>query len=395
MAKDLEAVINSAVDNAMESGDLPPDESYSEGEPVEETTDATETTETVETTDSTVAAGTQTRTEEVDALMEEIVKETGFKPRKGSKDNPIPYSNVQKIIGNREKRAVESVAKAIGVDATTLKFEGLEAAISEKMKGFEGFEEERENYSRAEQIMTNDSERYLRILATVEPEKYSAATLRRVADALEGKAKTTATKSTESSELEDFDVDLPEPDYDLGNGAKTYTPQGLQAAIKAAVVQAVEYGRKTARQEAENVFKPIKDQSEQAQREHEREQASQAKLASVLKWKGMDDEEKFGKVMAALKADTAQATVRGKLDRNRLKYKTVEDAYIELMPTFFAEDDAVREQKIREKLIVESKGRKSSTAVGKGVQVKAKVDGESSGDPIIDAINRSLDRAGL
>lgn len=384
MAKDLEAVINSSIDSAVESGDISAEDAADDGVVEQTNTDNIATRES-ETTEKVVEKpASETKTEELDALLEEFIKD-GFKPDKREKVNKIPYPNVQKIIGNREKRAIDAVAKSLGVDAKTLKFEGLEAAITEKLTSYSDLESEAENFRRAEDIAMNDADRYIRILATIEPNKYGK--FLSVLDKVAGKADETNTDEAS------FKLQLPEPDYDLGNGAKTYTPQGLQKAIESAVLQAIEHGKKEARTEAERVVNPIKQERAREQHDRERDAFTNAELNRAMKWRGMETH--FDKVLEALKNDTKQATVRGKLDKSRLNYHSIHDAYIDIVPALLSDESASKEQEMRKKIIEEQQQTTRSTSVDTSSVRKSDDQDGGSGDKIIDAINRSLAKAGL
>ena len=379
MAKDMEAVINAAIDNATEEGTIPDAEGSETDSTVVEETHEESTEQSTEATTKVDATKTE---EAVDALMDEFVKD-GVKLQKGNKNNRIPYDNVKKILGNRESKAVEAVAKAIGVDAKTLKFDGLEAAISEKMKTYTDLESQSENYARAEEVMMTDPDRYIRILATIEPEKYGKF-LKALGE--EGKTK-------EEPKEEEFEVDLDEPDLDLGDGRSTYSPEGLKKAIAGAVKQAIQHGEKIATAKAEGAVKPFKDRQAQEEDNRRREQLTNAELDASMKWRGMDVH--FDKVLDALKADTKQATIRGKVDHSKLKYRNIRDAYIDTVPALLADEAAVSEQKVREKILAEMKKTTTSTAVATDTTRKANKSDDGSEDKITAAIERSLAKAGL
>lgn len=387
MATDLDAVINNAIDSAVDEGSLVDDSTDVEDTGVDTGEESTEVAE--ETTDDTTTTEEKPKVEDVDALMEEFIKE-GYKPRKGAPDNKIPYSNVQKIIGNREKRAVEAVVKALGLDedgAKAVSFDKLESVISEKFGGYRDLEEKQENYTRAEEIMMNDPDRYIRILATIEPEKYG-----KFLDVL-GTAKGKKKGAEEEVDEEDFDITLPDPDVDLGDGQSTYSKQGLQAAIKDAVKQGIAHGKKIAQTTAEGVVKPIADERKRANEDAEAAKRTKGELETALKWKGM--EEHFDTVLDALKKDTLQATRRdGKVDKSKLKYKNIRDAYIDIVPALLSDADAIKEQKVRKKILEEQGKTVKSTSVGSSA-TGGKKKPSGSGDPVTDAINRSLERAGL
>jgi hypothetical protein len=377
MAKDMEAVINTAIDNAVDEGMLS-DVDATEDTVVDTSTDDAIETKTAETEAETTSEADVTpeakQTEEaVDELLEEL-KASGFKPR-NEKDNKIPYTNVQKITANREKRAVEAVAKALGADPTTVAFDKLETAIAEKIGSYASLEAEAENFHRAEEIMLNDADRYIRILATIEPQKYGKF------------LKVLGEGAAEETADDDFNIELPEFDLTLGNGVKTYSPEGIQKAFASVFKQAVEVGRKQASETAEAALRPIKDREAQAEETRYIEQRHK----DIMTWRGMDTH--YDAWLNALKADTKQATVGGRLTKSRLKYKTPEQAYIDVVVPLLQDVEIEKEQKAREKLIEDSNRKATSTAVGASA-IRKKRTGDS-GDPIMDAIERSLAKAGL
>ena len=89
--------------------------------------------------------------------VEQALESAGIKPPiEGQRENRIPYSRVQKIVENFEKK----------LNATH------EAAIKEATTKFTTVEPELQNFRKVDQLITTDPDKYIGMLATLYPDKY-------------------------------------------------------------------------------------------------------------------------------------------------------------------------------------------------------------------------------
>ena len=199
---------------------------------------------------------------------------------------------------------------------------------------------------------------------------------------LEGKAE----KEEEVNPDADILKEMPEMDveFDLPDGqkAQTYSPQALQKMF----IAAVRMGEKRAEGKANELVKPLKDEREASQRAIEQEKYLNSELDTAMQWRGMTDH--FQDVLDALKKDTAAATKNGKLDKSKLKYRNIRDAYIDIVPAKLLDKATVSEQEIRKKILAEGKTVVKGTSAGSdSVSTKGTDD---SDDPITSAILKSI-----
>lgn len=313
-----------------------------------------------------------------DPEVEALAKELGLKPDKNGKFNRIPYPQVAKIIRNREAKAVETVAKVLGVDAKTLKFDSIETALTERVTALSRDAQDIDDMRVAEKIMTTDGDEYVRILAKIDPDRYSKF-LTVLGDGTKADPKPIAT--TDEDEILAILQNLPGPDLPMDDkGNKTYSVAGIQKALKEAVIAAVKLGDKRAAARAKEEVKPLVDKEKAAQERVQKQQRMDADLAEAQTWDGMD--EYFTDVLEAMKTDP------GHTNGGKFKYRSIKDAYLAVVPKKLREKGNVSEQTMRKKILEEMKKTPKSTSVGSDSAASKVV--ETSSDPIEAAIRRSI-----
>ena len=176
-----------------------------------------------------------------------------------------------------------------------LKLEDVTGALTERNTKFTGYEERIKNVDTVEAVMASDPERFIRILATANPEAYG-----RFAKVLE-QAQAEAPAQPQKALTDDPE---PEPDYDLGNGQMTYSREGMKKLR--------EWDRRQGLKEAESKFetrlKPFEDDRKAAaDRQKVADQAAQdetkirSQMEKAAKWHGFVEHQDA--ILAALKQD--------------------------------------------------------------------------------------------
>lgn len=237
---DLDEVINAAIDKAEGKDEVPAAEEYvgeveveedggepgpgertEEGEPEVEAAPASKTEETkVEEPPAEAKVETAPKESAEDAEITKLLEEHGIKaPKKGQRDNPIPYSRTRKIIGNALKKIRTSQGEEIKTrDTKITDYEGQLSAVN-----------------RTNQLIATDADRYILTLAALYPEQY-------------GKFVKGGTIAAPAAAATVDDKNDPEPQADLryDDGTVGYSPEQWQklrewdrrSATRAAVAEA-------------------------------------------------------------------------------------------------------------------------------------------------------------
>lgn len=248
---DLEAIIQGAVDAARESGDLSEDG----GETAVEDTSTEEGIETHETSKVEVSGdaddeGTgddddesvsdddpakaktakdakpavdakkkeekpaETDDEDIDGTDAEALK------KKAGKDNRIPYSEVTRILTNREKKTALAVVTALGlpgIDTKTYRPETFKSALDAHVAAYKELQVESADFKTVQPIMTKKPDQFLQMLAkTINPEY--GEFVRKGTD-------TGGAKDAKAEVIDPNDPE-PEPDFKLPDGSMTYSKDG-------------------------------------------------------------------------------------------------------------------------------------------------------------------------
>lgn len=156
------------------------------------------------TADPTVASEAKPATPEPEAKEpagdDDPLKDLGLKPRVDGKENRIPESRVRELVARKVQRATEQA----------------QAQIAELTSKVQTYEPQFEKVRAAEDLMTRDPAKFLYGLAQAHP--LYAQILGPLFD--HSSSSTTASAGRHDNEM-------PQPDYDLGNGQFTYSEQGL------------------------------------------------------------------------------------------------------------------------------------------------------------------------
>jgi len=217
-----------------------------------------------------------------EAIVDEFAKEHGIPEKdKAGRVNRIPYPRVKKITDN----AVRKIVKALtGKDVPADRSVG--DIVNEHTTQFRSITSEIDNMKKGEWVMIHAPERFLELLPQVNP-KYAELLAARVE----------AAKETPVAD------DMPEPDYDLGEGkGRTYSQNG----IKSLVAWIRSDVKRELMAEQKKALKPYEDERAVSQRIESAAQSLQRTVNEARQnWTGFKDWEKD--IDAALKADTAGA----------------------------------------------------------------------------------------
>lgn len=306
------------------------------------------------------------------AAEEAFAKEYGLAmPKPGQRENRIPYSRVKTIIQN----AIDKRNQAIAEAAWGKKYEGKDfdadfkahvGRIPEIEQKLTSYEAEFKNMDVVGKIMAEQPDRFIEMLPQINP-RYAE---------LIGKAQKdaeAAMKAVREAEL----GPRPEPDVDLGDGRKTYSIEGHQ---KLAEWEAKRLKADLEKQ-FEEKFKPVTERIK-----GEQTLASVRKRADEIVNEARRDlpgfkeaETDILKLVAEkdMMPATAHAHVMAQKHTEALAAKDKEIA-----------DLKTSREQMRKEILAEIAKAPNSTSVaggGGGSRVPA-----GSGDPITDAINRSI-----
>ena len=266
------------------------------------------------------------------------------------RENAIPHSRVKTMLTKREQKVIGEVAKALGISKAEaeLKLDDVLGGITERSGKLTEYESQMRNFAAIEEIMAADGDRYIRMLAQVNPQLYGkfAALLDQ------------APQQTPQRQPVVDDDPEPEPDYPIDpnnpNGPKTYSLEGLRKLRAWDRRQA----KKDSLAEVEGRLTPIEQERKAAADRAKLEADAQAELAAkearvdallrrAVKWPGF--EEHNAEILAALKKN-------GSADYG------LEEAYAEVMHEK-REKLATEHTKVREEVVTEMNSRPRSTSL--------------------------------
>lgn len=333
----------------------------------------------IEVTEPVIAA-TDPATEPVtDPLSDDpLAKELGLKSRADGKENRIPYSRVKMITANAEKKAAQNlltqVAEATGLDVKALSADKLKDILLERETGFQSERAEVTQMRDVEKVMAGDPDRFMQMLAQVNPayQKFLSGGGGDTAESTTAMGVTTAT------------VTRPQPDLDLGNGQKTYSLEGIENLVNWSVSEGV----RQAVAQFEGKVKPLQERQaeEDAARQASERMARQTE-ASNRAWKeayeGWDGfKENASEILAVLKADVVAA------QRENRKVISLDRAYNRVVLPKMKAD----REKTRAELLAEMKKAPASTSTAAQTQAGAADTGPKSVEDIIKASIASIKR---
>lgn len=278
---DLESVISTAV---SDSQDVPMGDA---GDTGGDTGDAGDVGDTG--SDNAVAVA---GADKVDPLADEtdaFAKENGYRSKRpDGRENRIPHSRVQKISESQVRKALAPIAKELGLTKAEaeLKIDDIMAGLGERNTKFKGYEERLSNVDAIEQIMQQDPDRFISMMAEANPtyKKF----LERQAAAAEQKPVVDAK-----------DDPRPEPDYPIKDAqgnvtGMTYSLKGLDALNDWRDRQA----ERKFQAKMDERFKPLDEQQKREQTRLKAEKIQKEagekidkQLARASKWHGWKDNE--------------------------------------------------------------------------------------------------------
>lgn len=216
----------------------------------EETTETTEETDPPEV-DAAAAAATKEAQDELAEALGLGKPPADPKKRAAWWKSRLPYSQVHKIVTEREKKLTDSHTSAI---------KGYTDKISERDGRFA-------DVQKVEDLIKDKPEQYINTLAEIFPDTYGKlfAPIR-----ANGKVAAPLAEVTDPGPR-------PEPDYELPDGSKTYSLEGLQKRM--------EWEQKVTEQKMLERFKPHLDYVQQQQTAAEKK--AKADLAEEQKKQGL------------------------------------------------------------------------------------------------------------
>jgi len=240
---DLEAIIVDAMSDASGSNgtetavDSPSEVVADATMPSDEETVAEGTTTEVADTEAPETAETTEKVAPVDAGddIDKILEAAGVKaPKEGERENRIPYSRTRKIIGNALKKQGETHTAALST---------LNSKVAAQ-------DTELTNFRRADSLATKDPDRYMQILATINPA--FKAFVKGGALATDEKP-APATSAVSTSKL----GAKPGPDIKYADGSLAFSPEQLEKREEWLVQSAIEKATADAEARAEAKYGPI------------------------------------------------------------------------------------------------------------------------------------------
>jgi hypothetical protein len=233
----LEDVITDAVNDSQVEETTPTPEVDVET-PVEASSDPVEPVETQEATSDTPTE--EPAPDAVEKAVEATPQQDPFEklvgvPQMGvgGRENRIPYSRVKKISEKAASDAVGEVAEAVigrklakgekaldVVKAHVAKLPELETKVTD-------YESRLERVGQFEDVMANQPERFLRMLAKVPAYKDFFEFVERALQSEHGQS-TAATPATQTAAASDG---MPEPDEELSDGSKIYSIEGIKKLL--------------------------------------------------------------------------------------------------------------------------------------------------------------------
>jgi hypothetical protein len=249
------------------------------------------------------------------------------------------------MIAKRERTLIAAVAKELGITKAEaeLKLEDVIGGVQARGSKITDYESQIANVTAAERLMVTDPARFMEMLVAVNPE-YSGY-------------KKAAAAPAQAAVLEPPTDAEPEPDYDLGNGQKTYSLEGLRKRDAWAERQML------ARIEAKmgERFKPFEDQRRETQERAAATALRDEQTAQLTK--RVDRARKWPQFTEHEKDITALMDT----ERGRGNFISFEDAYMQLVIPKLAGDRT----KIRQETIAELNSQPRSSSATSTVAPKA------------------------
>lgn len=181
--------------------------------------------------------------------IDKILEAAGVKaPKEGERENRIPYSRTRKIIGNALKKQGETHTAAI-------------ASVNAKVAAQDA---ELVNFRRADDLATKDPDKYMAILANINPAFKAYA--KGGAGAAAGAATTVAAGTSKLGPK-------PGPDIKYADGSTAFSPEQLEKREEWLIANAVEKATADAEARAEAKYGPLAknfEGTQAAQARHER-----------------------------------------------------------------------------------------------------------------------------
>ncbi len=300
-----------------------------------------ETADTASAEPSAPPAGTPETPAVPMSAAEELLRAEGYNPKRiDGRDNLIPWSRVAKIV---EKGITEGKGEfgqryqKLTTDHDTVSKEAAE------LRAF------RDQFATA---LRGDPRQFLSEIAKHDP-RYAAFLQQQIE----------AAKPAVDEDPE------PQPDYELGNGQRTYTLEGLKKR-EAWLVRQME-------KRVEDRMKPWQEREEQAQQQaqqaRQREELTgrvQTQITEAQQWPRWSESEP--EVLKKLQEDSAKAAAAG-----RRPTMTLREAYLETQAAYLAADDTTKRTRWLEEM---NKSPKSTSVAKAGVESTAKAGPKSTAE---------------
>lgn len=297
--------------------------------------------------------------EKAPAVVQEedmFAKEHGLdQPKPGQRENRIPYSRVQKIVGNAEAKLVKAITGADLPAGSTVQdvVTRFATTVKDDRTKITNYESELQGLNAIGEIMATDPARFLEILVEAHPH-YKA---------LIGGNGHVATPVVSK--------DMPQPNHDLGEGKRTYDVEGLQKLREWDREQTI----KAVEEKLGKRFKPFEDREADERARRENAPRVEAIMSEArTNWKGFKDHE--ADILKLLQEDRQEA----ERTRGRTKH-TLESAYRQIvLPRLEAKWEEEKkaltatEATLREKILKEINDTPNSTSVVTGVAAKKVTD---------------------
>lgn len=332
---DLETTIADAVNDAQ----LPIDDVTTDVDTSVEATDTAEVPTETAPTDEASATEESTESQQIAApgtkTQDEFEKVAGV-PQMGvaGRENRIPYSRVKQITENAVSKVAEA---ALGrklntgesavdvVKAHVARIPELETKITD-------YESRLGSVGQFEQVMANDPQRFLTMLAKIPAYKEFFDFLNKAAEVMD--APTSGQPATARSTTGEpaLDPNMPQPDEELSDGSKVYSMTGLQNLLdwKANQVAAQVESRLTA--QFEKQYKPMAEDWQTRRRIESAKPVIQKQIEEAKKWPLFNENED-----AIIKVLRANPTI------------SLEGAYREaVFPRLIADRNKIRDGVIRD-----------------------------------------------
>jgi hypothetical protein len=328
-----------------------------------------------ETTPAVVADKAAVDEDDFDSVPETVEGEFGRK-----KPNSIPHKRVKAMIAKSEQKVIAQVAKALGITKAEaeVKLDDVLGHVTETSTKYKDVDMRLQNVTNVEEIMANEPDRFIRMLAEANKDGYGK--FLKVFEA----AQEAPTQPAAQATLSAANDPEPEPDYPLKDGAGNvigYT-HSVESQKKHNEWRDRAYDRKF-QAALEARFKPIEEaRKKEVEAEQKRQRGLELKkqaeakidkkLEGMAKWPQFKENE--AAILDALTKDPTRAP---------------EDVYMEvILPKIQADRNTMREELLAE---INGKPRKTSAATSTAA---AKADGGKE-KSTADFARESLKEAGL